>query len=142
MRAGEKGFVSPRYSTNLFLKTGWGKRHPKGSTFMKRIEHWMIAPQFYANPSGSSCDVNMRSDELISKRLLYSILNGAIYSAQRGICSMEDLDFGVKEVLLMKEGPFTIMNAMGEKKVREDFDFLSGKVGKRFKQPDLEFMEG
>ena len=139
---GREGFCFPTLFHKLISQNRLGKKTSKGIYLYEKDRALDDRPQFYANPSGSSCDVNMRSDELISKRLLYSILNGVIYSAQRGICSMEDLDFGVKEVLLMKEGPFTIMNAMGEKKVREDFDFLSGKVGKRFKQPDLKFMEG
>jgi len=139
---GREGFCFPALFGKLVSQNRLGKKTSKGIYLYEKDKVLDDAPQFYANPAGSSCTISVGSDELIAKRLLYSILNGAIYSVQNGICSMEDLDFGVKEVLLMKEGPFTIIKTMGAEQVREDFDFLAKNVGKRFKQRDLEFIEG
>lgn len=80
-------------------------------------------------------------DELISKRLLYSIFNGSMDSLQRAISSVEELDLGMKEVLLMKEGPFTMMKAIDEKELIQNFAFLSQNIGKRFKQTNFEFLK-
>jgi hypothetical protein len=55
--------------------------------------------------------------------------------------SLEELDLGVKEVLHIKEGPFTMMKAMGKQKLKEEFDFLSKNAGKRFEQTSFDFFD-
>jgi len=136
---GREGFYIPSLFRKLIAENRLGKKVSKGIYLYERDKPLDDVPQFYANPACNTPQVNMEPDELIAKRLLYSILNGAIYSAHRGMSSMEDLDFGVREALLMKEGPFSMMKAMGQDKVRQDFAFLSQNVGKRFRQTDLNF---
>ena len=60
-----------------------------------------------------------------------------------GMSSLQELDQGVKEVLHIKEGPFTMMKAMGKQKLKEEFDFLSQtqNAGKRFEQTSFDFFD-
>ena len=139
---GREGFYIPSLFRKLISEDRLGRKRSKGIYLYEKDKPVDDIPQFYAGSAGSAWGIDMEPDELIPRRLLYSILNGAIYSAERGMCSIEDLDFGVKEVLLMKEGPFTTMRSMGMERVKEDFNFLARNVGKRFKQRDFKFIEG
>jgi len=89
---------------------------------------------FYVDPSITRGPVERQADDVLSRRLLYAILNGALYSLRAGSASAADLDRGMKEVLLMERGPFELMEVMGEERVRHDFDMLAGAVGARFRQ--------
>ncbi len=53
---------------------------------------------------------------------------------------MEELDFGVKNVLNMKEGPFTMMRRIGRERLLQEFDSLARTVGERFRQRDFDFI--
>jgi 3-hydroxybutyryl-CoA dehydrogenase len=138
---GREGFYIPSLFQKLISENRLGKKISKGIYLYEKDKAFDDAPQFYVKPGCTSPRVGMEFDELIAKRLLYSIFNGSIYSAKRDMVSMEDLDFGIKETLLMKEGPFTMMKAIGEKKLKEDFSWLAENVGKRFSQRDFKFME-
>ena len=140
---GEKeGFYLPVFPGKLISDNRLGKAFSKGIYLYEKDKPVDDKPEFYRNPDRSSPYGN--SDEradLISKQLLFSILNGAICGFQKGMSSMEELDFGVKEALIMKEGPFTIMKGMGKEKVCEHFEWLSRKVGKRFEQKNFDFLK-
>lgn len=138
---GRGGFHVPKLFWKLLSENRLGKKVSQGLYLYRGEKPIDDVPEFYIDPDryapfGSMSERN----ELIAKRLLYSIFNGSIYSLEKEITSLEDLDVGMKEVLHMKEGPFTMMRMMGQKKVKEDFDFLTQRVGKRFRQTSLEFL--
>ena len=137
----KKGFYLPLFPKKLLAENRLGKKLSRGIYLYEKDQPMDDAPDFYRNPDRFIPYENFNEKEaLIGKRLLFSILNGAICGYQKGMSSMEELDYGVKEALIMKEGPFTIMKAMGEEKVREDFEWLSQKAGKRFKQKNYDFL--
>jgi 3-hydroxyacyl-CoA dehydrogenase len=80
-------------------------------------------------------------DELIEIRLLYSVFNGCSYCFKKALSSLEEVDLGVKEILLMKDGPFAMMQRIGKHKLKENFDFLTQNVGQRFKYESFDFLE-
>ncbi len=125
----------------LIAENRLGKEVSKGIYLYQRDQAVDDEPGFYINPARSNPSENISDkEELIAKRLLYSIFNGSLYSLKRGMSSQEELDLGVKEVLHMKEGPFTMMRAMGEHKLREEFHFLTENAGKRFRQTTFDFL--
>lgn len=96
---------------------------------------------FYASTSrAEGAAGNPRRAEMLSKRLLYALFNGTLYSLQLGKASLEDLDLAVKEVLLMQQGPFSMMREIGFEKVRQEFGFLANHVGERFRITDLDLL--
>ncbi len=138
---GREGFFVPHLFKKLIPENRLGKKVSKGIYLYERERPVDDEPEFYVNPARSYSSENVSNkEELTAKRLLFAIFNGALYSLKRGMSSIEELDLGVKEVLHMKQGPFTIMRSMGAQKLREEFDFLAQNVGKRFSQTDLDFL--
>ena len=138
---GREGFFVPHLFKKLIPENRIGKKVSKGIFLYERERLVDDLPEFYVNPSRSFSYENINKDqERIAKRLLYSIFNGSLYSLKKGMSSLEELDLGVKEVLQMKEGPFTMMRAIGMEKLQEEFDFLTQTVGKRFRQASFEFL--
>jgi 3-hydroxyacyl-CoA dehydrogenase len=88
-------------------------------------------------PNSSRPNSSRKKEDLIAKRLLYALFNGAIDAVQKGVSSVEELDTGLKEVLWMDQGPFAMMKKIGREKVQENFDYLLNNVGKRFTQTAL-----
>jgi len=76
-------------------------------------------------------------EEAIVRRLLYAVLNGALWILHLGVATPEAVDIGVQEVLQMKEGPVAMMRRMGYETVREQFDALAAEWGLRFHPPNL-----
>ena len=138
----KEGFYLPVFPAKLIADNRLGKMLSKGIYLYEKDKPVDDVPEFYRNPDRfSPYEDRDEQSSLISKRLLFSILNGAICGFQKGMSSMEELDFGVKEALIMKEGPFAIMKSMGKKRVREDFEWLSQRVGRRFEQKNFDFLK-
>ncbi len=141
MTGGREGFFLPYLPGKLILENRVGKRVSKGIYIYQRDKAVNDEPEFYLNPKRSrESEKTGDKKELIVKRLLYSIFNGSLYSLKKEMSSMEELDLGVREVLHTREGPFEMMRAMGAQKIREEFDFLTRNVGKRFRQTNLDFL--
>lgn len=132
---GREGFYVP----HLFRKLISENRREAGVT--KKVYDFEDKPEFYIDETGMTSrvtpDASRKEEELIAKRLLYALFNGAIDAAQKGMSSAEELDTGLKEVLWMDQGPFAMMKKIGREKVQEDFDYLLNNVGKRFIQTAL-----
>ncbi|MBD3304894.1 hypothetical protein GF339_00895 [candidate division KSB3 bacterium] len=93
---------------------------------------------FYRNPAQThSRQATGDNDSWLAKRLLYAIFYGAIYSLTMGFASLETLDVGVKALLDMKQGPFSILKAIGVEKFHQESDQLTRQVGNRFGQTDV-----
>lgn len=137
---GREGFFLPYLFRKLVSENRLGKKVSRGIYLYQGNTPSDDKPEFYINPARSFQSQNISNrDELVAKRLLYSIFNGSIYSLQMGMSSLQELDQGVKEVLHIKEGPFTMMKAMGKQKLKEEFDFLSKNTGKWFEQTSFDF---
>lgn len=132
---GREGFYIP----HLFRKLLAENRREAG--LIKKIYDFEDTPEFYIDETGMTSRVtsntSRKEKDLITKRLLYALFNGAIDVVQNGLCSVEELDTGLKELLWMDQGPFAMMKKIGKEKVQEDFDYLLNNVGKRFTQTAL-----
>lgn len=132
---GRDGFYVPY----LFRKLIVENRREAGVA--RKVYDFEDKPEFYIDETSMTTRVmpkaSQKEKDLIAKRLLYALFNGAIDAAQKGMSSVEELDIGLKEVLWMDQGPFAMMKKIGRKKVQEDFDYLVNNVGKRFTQTAL-----
>lgn len=132
-----KGFYVP----HLFRKLIAENRREAGVA--KGVYDFEDKPGFYLDETGMTSRVpsnaSRKEKDLIAKRLLYALFNGAIDAVQKGKSSVKELDTGLKEVLWMDPGPFAMMKKIGREKVQEDFDYLLNNVGKRFTQTALSF---
>ncbi len=119
-----------------------GKRVSKGIYLYEKDGAIESPPEYYSNSERfRAVNDPAETDELIAMRLLYSIFNGSLYFLKKKNSSMEELNLGVKEILHMKEGPFSMMRTIGKKKVQENFDFLTLSQGERFRQKNLDLLE-
>jgi len=135
----KEGMVIPELLYKMSSEGRLGKKYSKGIFLYQEGKIADDVPEFYLNPDQShSHKYTDDSESFIAKRLLYSVFNGFLYGLERGVSSMEELDFGVKEVLNMKDGPFTMMRSIGIKKLSEEFNILAQRVGIRFRQTALE----
>lgn len=95
-------------------------------------------PMYYLDssrfPKGADRSIE---EEAIVRRLVYAVLNGALWILHLGAATAEAVDIGVQEVLQMKEGPVAMMRRMGYETVREHFDELAAEWGPRFRPPNL-----
>jgi 3-hydroxyacyl-CoA dehydrogenase len=131
----------PDLPEQLISEGRLGKKVSKGIYIYEKDKPLDDALEFYYNDIrfGSSKDNQLR-DELIENRLLYSVFNGCLYSLEKGLSTLKELDIGVKEVLLMKDGPFTMMQNIGRHNLKKNFDSLAQNVGKRFEHTSFDFL--
>jgi 3-hydroxyacyl-CoA dehydrogenase len=138
---GREGFFVPYLFGKLTSEGRLGRKVSKGIYLYERERPLDDKQAFYVNPECfSPCRNTRECQDLIAKRLLYSVFNGALYSLKRGMSSIEELDLGLKEALQMKAGPFSMMKTIGEERLREDFSLLTRNVGKRFGQTEFDFL--
>jgi 3-hydroxyacyl-CoA dehydrogenase len=135
-----KSFHEPYLLSVLLASDRLGKRVSQGIYRYENATPLDESPEFYAAP-GRGGKPASPTDEWLSDRLLFSILNGTLDAWTRTKASWLDLDVGIKEVLLMKEGPFTMMRSMGEQVLRKKFDALSAHAGQRFTQTAFPLFE-
>lgn len=98
------------------------------------------ALSFYRDPSGSSGSSDLDfSEDILRDRLLYAVFSGCLVFLRMGLADQEAIDTGVKEVLIMKRGPFSMIRSLGRDKVQETFDKLAELFGQRFcvQVPDI-----
>jgi 3-hydroxybutyryl-CoA dehydrogenase len=137
---GREGFHVPYLFRKLLSENRLGKKVSRGIYLYDREKPLDDKPEFYLNPAlvPKALSVN-HIEGLIEKRLIYSIFNGCLYSYRQKKATLEDLDFALKEVLHMQEGPFTLMKGIGYQRVKKEFESLTEKVGTRFRQTNLDF---
>ncbi len=138
---GREGFYVPFLFRKLVDEKRIGKAAGKGVFLYDNGRPVDDDIRFYINPNRSAdSQADTATDEIVAKRLLYAIYNGAIYSLNRKMAAMEDLDLGLKQVLQASQGPFASMNASGKHNVKNDFTFLAEKIGIRFRQEHFAFL--
>lgn len=137
----KQGLRAPVLFERLLSQGRTGKKVSRGIYLYDGHRALDDAPGFYRHPPDAEAAAgHPAQDEPLAKRLLYAVLNGTLYSLQQKKASLEDLDLAVKEVLLMKQGPFEMMKEMGLETVLWDFSLLATRVGKRFEITDLDLL--
>jgi len=138
---GRQGFYVPFLFRKLIDEKRIGKTAGKGVFLYDNGRPVDDDIRFYINPNRSAdIQADAATDEIISRRLLYAIYNGAIYSLNRKMASKEDLDLALKQVLQASQGPFSSMNSLGKQTVENDFAFLAENIGIRFHQEHFSFL--
>jgi 3-hydroxybutyryl-CoA dehydrogenase len=136
---GREGFYYPPLLSKLIGDERLGKKVSRGVFMYEKGRALDDDPSYYLNPQRSGLvKTDNGGENLIRKRLLYSLFNGSLWALQHRMGSEEDLDLGMKEILQMSDGPLTMMRKMGFAKVKSDFEFLFENVGRRFNAPALE----
>jgi 3-hydroxybutyryl-CoA dehydrogenase len=129
------GYFAPYLFQKLVSHGRLGKKVAKGIYLYQKDRPVDDLPEFYANPDRKKTpDVGTETAKLIEMRLLFSVFKGTLHCYERNLSTFEELDHGVKEVLQMNAGPFTMMEGMGRKIVENGFQYLSQQVGERFVQ--------
>ena len=135
---GREGFYIPHLFRKLLAENRLGKSESRGIYLHEKERPMDDKAEYYIDETGTTprtAPIQTQEDQdLAAKQLLYAIFNGVIEAYRKGIGSKEDFDLAIKEVLLMKEGPFTMMKNIGINNVQKEFDFLAVHVGKRFRQ--------
>ncbi len=72
------------------------------------------------------------SEDDIADRLFYSILNGCLAAINNDLCSANDLDKGIKNILFMDQGPISFIRTQKYEQVQSNFAQLANKYGQRF----------
>jgi 3-hydroxybutyryl-CoA dehydrogenase len=139
-REGTERFHKPHVLSVLLASDRFGKRVSRGIYRYEGATAMDEAPSFYAAPGGRESFAPVTND-LLGERLLYSIFNGSLDAWAKSQAAWSDLDVGVKEILLMKEGPFSMMKSLGEDVVRKRFDALAECAGWRFAQTAFPIFE-
>jgi len=135
-----EGYFVPYLFDRLISEKRLGKKVSKGIYLYNKDKPIDDVPEFYLNPAyGRPPDIEKNTEELIENRLLYSVFSGCLYCLEKGLSSWEEMDLGIKEVLIMKDGPFTMMQRIGKDKLKENFDFLAQYASTRFQQNSFDF---
>ncbi len=138
---GRVGFYVPALFWELLSSGRLGKQVSKGIYLYEKDKPKDDTPGFYYHPESTPPPPTILDiEEQVATRLLYSLFNGTIYVLQCKMGLLDELDVAMREVLLMKEGPFTMMAAMGKQRVRQEFDRLACEVSKRFMVTDFSFL--
>lgn len=135
-----RGFHPPRLLSALLASDRTGKKVSEGIYRYEKDLPVDEAPEFYAN-SPRELGIAPPPPDLLARRLLYSVFNGSLDVLSTSASSPSALDFGIKEVLLMREGPFRMMESLGEAEVRQSFDSLAAEVGERFGREEFPIFE-
>ena len=135
-----EGYFVPYLFDRLISEKRLGKKVSKGIYLYNKDKPIDDLPEFYLNPAyGRPSGTHEKTEELIANRLLYSVFSGCLYCLEKGLSTLEEIDKGIKEVLLMKDGPITMMQQIGRAKLEENFDFLAYHASPRFQQNSLDF---
>lgn len=136
-----EGYYLPYLFNRLVADNRVGKKATKGIYLYQRDKAIDDVPEFYINPEHKGIIKNTQSnDDIIGRRLLYSVFNGSLHCLKQKMSTLHEVDLGIKEVLLMKEGPCTMMQRIGKHVLAENFDYLKQHVGRRFKNNQFEFL--
>ena len=131
----KEGVTTPDLLYKLLSQDRLGRDRGRGFYIYRAEKIEDDVREFYLNDHQKhSYQSSSQDKSILSKRLLYAIFNGFLYSASRGISSEAELNIGLKEVLGMREGPLDMMQSIGKDMVRNEFQFLAQHVGRRFEQ--------
>jgi 3-hydroxybutyryl-CoA dehydrogenase len=91
--------------------------------------------KFYLNPDISPLtEVQQNHDEIISRRLLFSIFKGALYGLEQQLATYEDINSGLGHLLQMACGPFEMIRRMDKEKAIAGVEFFSKRLNSCLQQ--------
>lgn len=128
--SGRTGFHVPWLFSRLHNEQRLGRKVSRGLFLYEGDRTLNDAPSFYLRAGATPRPL---PDDDIELRLFYSVINAALHVLSKGLCSEADLDYGLKEVLLMKDGPIATARARGRETVRREFACLEKTWGSRFR---------
>jgi hypothetical protein len=126
---GRVGFHVPWLFSRLHYDKRLGRKDSRGVFIYEGDSTLNDVPEFYLRPGTKPRPL---SDDEVAARLFYTVLNGALFALSQNLASPEDMDRGLKAVLLMQQGPLSTARAMGVERVRRDFAELESRYGRRF----------
>jgi 3-hydroxybutyryl-CoA dehydrogenase len=127
------GIKTPSLLFKLIADGRKGRDYGKGIFLYQNQQAENAAPGYYLDPHQGHSFGNASGDkEVIARRLLFALFLGALYVLERGLASPEVINLGVQDVLGMKDGPITLMRAMGKEKLEVELESLAQTVGPRF----------
>ncbi len=107
-----------------------------GAGFYRYEDNQPVDDPEYIHQAVKTLPVYHRSpgfdEDTVEKRLFYALLLEAVLTWERGIGSKEDIDYTLKELLGLKQGPFEYIEEVGIDKIRDDATQLAKKVGSRY----------
>ena len=136
-----EGYYLPYLFDRLVAEKRVGKKAAMGIYLYQRDKALDDVPEFYINPERKGAIGNTPStDDILERRLLYSVYNGSLYCLKQKMSTLREVDTGIKEVLLMEEGPCTMMRRIGKDALVENFGLLAQHVGRRFTNNQFDFL--
>ncbi len=133
------GYRFPELLTKLQRDGRFGKSVGKGLFVYTKGKPEDDDPSYYlCRPSDMNSEAMVLEPVDILRRLLYAVFSGCLWAVHLGLATAEALDIGVREILQMKEGPFTMMHRLGHHEVLRSFRELSAQWGERFDLTGLE----
>lgn len=135
--ASADSFFAPALLTRLLAAGRLGRKTGKGIYLYHDEKPHDDELGFYHSPKAPYLAPQQQTDEIISLRLLHAVLNGSLQCLAKGVASAEDIDIGVREILQMKDGPFTLMKSMGAEEFERRCRELAAIAGERFHQHRL-----
>lgn len=127
--AGRSGFRVPWLFSRLYHDKRLGRKAGRGVFVYSGDQTLNDDPSFYLRPR---CSARALSDDEVEARLFYAVYTAALHSLSRELCSAAALDRGLKEILLMQEGPLRMAERRGAERVRTELAALESLYGKRF----------
>jgi len=136
---GRKGFYFPPVFTRLINDGRFGKKVSMGIYRYEKGKPVDDDRSYYVNAERVIPHVSVeKAEDIIRERLLFSLFNGVIYALKYAKGSEHDIDYGIRAILHMKEGPIAMMKHMGLQQVSEKFGQLSKCWGPRFQIDDMD----
>lgn len=127
---GRIGFHVPWLFSRLHYGKRLGRRNSRGLFLYEGDKTLNDAPSFYLRPG--TAPRPLPEDE-IELRLFHAVLNAALHAINQGLCSEKDMDYGLKEVLLMRDGPISLARSRGDGAARRELAHLEQTYGSRFR---------
>ena len=126
-------FRAPSLLFKLVADERKGRDSGKGIFLYQNQRAEDDAPGYYLDPNERrSFEGAGPIPEIIGKRLLFALFLGGLYVVGRKLASPEVVDLGIRDILGMKDGPFTLMKAMGKEKLKTELEALALTFGPRF----------
>jgi len=135
--ASADSFFAPALLTRLLAAGRLGRKTGRGIYLYQNEKPHDDELGFYHSPKAPYLAPRWQTEEMISLRLLHAVLNGSLQCLAKGMASAEDIDIGVREILQMKDGPFTLMETMGDAKFERRCKELTAIAGERFQPHHL-----
>lgn len=128
--AGRLGFRVPWLFGYLHSLQRFGRRVGAGLYRYEGDRTLADDPSFYLRPGNTPRPL---TDDQIESRLFYAVLNATLHLLALRLGAPDELDFGLKEILMMRNGPLQLARERGLARVRSELAELESQYGPRFR---------